>query len=130
MSDQDSNSSCCAPGERVDAPPLASETGENELAVLAKALGHPARVRILRLLLARDACVCGEIVAELPLAQATVSQHLKILRDSGLVQGEVDGPRVCYCVNRSRLGVLGSLVGELCDPSTDREVHESLEVVA
>jgi ArsR family transcriptional regulator len=114
----------------VDVPPLASEVGERELAVLAKALGHPARVRILRLLLAREACVCGEIVAELPLAQATVSQHLKVLRESGLVQGEVDGPRVCYCVDRSRLGALGALVGELCDPSADRAVHEPMEVMA
>lgn len=130
MSDDTLDSSCCTPGEPIDAPSLASGTGESELAVLAKALGHPARVRILRLLLARDTCVCGEIVAELPLAQATVSQHLKILRDSGLVQGEVDGPRICYCVDRARLAVLGSLVGELCDPLTDREVHEPLEVAA
>ena len=130
MSDQLTDPACCPPGVPVDVPPLASEMGECELAVLAKALGHPARVRILRLLLARDACVCGEIVAELPLAQATVSQHLKILRDSGLVQGEVDGPRVCYCVDRSRLGALGALVGELCDASTDRAVHESMEVMA
>jgi ArsR family transcriptional regulator len=130
MSDRRADPTCCPPGAAVDVPPLASEAGESELAALAKALGHPARVRILRLLLARDACVCGEIVAELPLAQATVSQHLKILRDSGLVQGEVDGPRVCYCVDRSRLGALGALVGELCAASTDHAVHESMEVMA
>lgn len=98
--------------------------------MLAKALGHPARVRILRLLLARDACVCGEIVAELPLAQATVSQHLKVLRESGLVQGQIDGPRVCYCVDRSRLGVLEGLVGQLADATSDREVQRSTEVMA
>ena len=130
MSDRITDAACCPPRVAVDVPPLASEVGQFELAALAKALGHPARVRILRLLLARDACVCGEIVAELPLAQATVSQHLKILRDSGLVQGEVDGPRVCYCVDRSRLGALGALVGELCDASTDLAVHESFEVMA
>ncbi|TPW16627.1 MAG: ArsR family transcriptional regulator [bacterium] len=70
-----------------------------ELARLAKALGHPARVAILRLLLRRGECVCGAIVDELPLAQATVSQHLKVLKESGLIQGEIDGPRVCYCVD-------------------------------
>ena len=71
---------------------------DQELAALAKALGHPARVAILRLLAARQACVCGELVAELPLSQSTVSQHLKELKDAGLIQGEIDGPRVCYCL--------------------------------
>ena len=70
-----------------------------ELARLARALAHPARVRILRLLAARGECVCGQIVLELPLAQATVSQHLKVLKAAGLIRGEVDGPRVCYCVD-------------------------------
>ncbi len=113
-----------------EVPSLSSQAGERELAALTKALGHPARVRILRLLLARDACVCGEIVHELPLAQATVSQHLKVLRESGLVQGEVDGPRVCYCVDRQRLAVLGGLVGQLCDVSADQVVHEPMEALA
>ena len=74
-------------------------SGDEELARLAKALAHPARVAILRRLMAHGECVCGEIVDGLPLAQATVSQHLKVLREAGLIQGEVDGPRVCYCVN-------------------------------
>ena len=69
----------------------------DELALLAKALGHPTRVQILRVLLARESCLCGEIVDRLPLAQATVSQHLKVLKDTGLIQGEIDGPRTCYC---------------------------------
>jgi ArsR family transcriptional regulator len=86
---------------------------EQDLGVLAKALGHPARVRILRLLLGRDSCYCGELVDELPLAQATVSQHLKVLKDAGLVVGEIDGPRVCYCASRERLAALHELVGEL-----------------
>ena len=72
---------------------------EQELAVIAKALGHPARVAILRLLAARQSCVCGELVGELPLSQSTVSQHLKELKAAGLVQGEIDGPRVCYCID-------------------------------
>ena len=84
-----------------------------ELALLAKALGHPARVRILRLLLARDACYCGELVDELPLAQATVSQHLKVLKQAGLVVGEVEGLRTCYCASRERLSELHDLVGRL-----------------
>lgn len=71
---------------------------EIELATLAKALGHPARVAILRLLAARQACICGEIVDELPLSQSTVSQHLKALKEAGLIQGEISGPRTCYCL--------------------------------
>lgn len=84
-----------------------------ELADLAWAIAHPARVRIVRLLLSRKNCVCGEIVDELPLAQSTVSQHLKILKKSGLIQGEVDGPKVCYCIDRERLKKLKHLVSKL-----------------
>ena len=69
-----------------------------ELARLAKALGHPARVAIIRLLSDGD-CICGAIVDRLPLAQATVSQHLKVLKDAGWIAGTIDGPRVCYCMN-------------------------------
>jgi ArsR family transcriptional regulator len=68
-----------------------------ELARLAKALGHPARVAIIRLLSDGD-CVCGAIVDRIPLAQATVSQHLKVLKDAGWITGTIDGPRVCYCI--------------------------------
>ena len=70
-----------------------------QTARLAKALGHPARVAIVRMLIQRGECVCGRIVAGLPLSQATVSQHLKVLKEAGLIRGEVDGPRVCYCIN-------------------------------
>jgi DNA-binding transcriptional ArsR family regulator len=83
------------------------------LAQLAKAIGHPARVAILRLLLRRQACVCGEIVDELPLAQSTVSQHLKQLKGAGLIRGEVDGPRVCYCVEPGVVALLKALVAAL-----------------
>ncbi len=69
------------------------------LASLCKALGHPIRVAILRILIDRNSCVCGDLVDELPVAQSTVSQHLKILKEAGLVQGEIDGPRRCYCVD-------------------------------
>jgi len=78
-------------------------TDTDELAGLCKALGHPARIKILRHLLAENRCICGRIVEVLPLAQSTVSQHLKILKESGLIQGEVEGPRTCYCVDRKKL---------------------------
>ncbi len=95
------------------------EQSIGELALLAKALGHPARVQILRLLLAREACFCGEIVDQLPLAQATVSQHLKVLKDAGLIQGEIDGLRTCYCASRERLAELRVLVGGLLEEAVD-----------
>lgn len=81
------------------------DSQDQELALLARALGHPARVRILRLLLelGEETCVCGDICDALPLAQSTVSQHLKTLRKAGLITGEIDGPRVCYTVDRDRL---------------------------
>jgi ArsR family transcriptional regulator len=72
---------------------------EARLAEQAKALAHPARIQILKLLAKRNACICGDIVDELPLAQATVSQHLKVLKDAGLIKGEIEGPKVCYCLN-------------------------------
>src|SRR5919107_2597228 len=72
---------------------------EQELAEFAKALSHPARIAILALLAKRNECICGEIVEVLPLAQSTVSQHLKELKNAGLVEGTVDGPRSCYCIN-------------------------------
>ena len=70
-------------------------------------------MRILRLLLAREACYCGQLVDELPLAQATVSQHLKVLKEAGLIAGEIEGLRICYWASRERLAELGALVGEL-----------------
>ena len=87
----------------------------DEIAVLAKALGHPARVQILRVLLGRESCFCGEVVDQLTLAQATVSQHLKVLREAGLIQGEIDGPRTCYWASRERLVELHELIRELLD---------------
>jgi predicted transcriptional regulator len=76
---------------------------EVKLADLAKALGHPARLAILRVLAEKQSCICGEIVDVLPLAQATVSQHLKALKQAGIVQGTIDGPRSCYCLNQDTL---------------------------
>lgn len=96
-----------------DLRPIEGQEADQELARLAKAVGHPARVAILRLLARKNACVCGEIVDELPLAQSTVSQHLKVLKAAGLIQGEVDGPRVCYCIDPRTLRRLKVLVAGL-----------------
>lgn len=78
------------------------------IARLFKALGHPARVEILQVLARRGTCVCGEIVDELPLAQATVSQHLKALKEVGLIQGRIEGPAVCYCIDAEAVAALRS----------------------
>ena len=87
-----------------------SDDTDRELATFCKALGHPARVRILKILIARQSCVCGEIVEVMPLAQSTVSEHLRILKQAQLVQGEVEGKRICYCVNPEMLERLKGLV--------------------
>lgn len=71
----------------------------NKIARYAKAMGHPARVAIMQFLLKRKKCVCGDIVDEIPLAQSTISQHLKELKNVGLIQGEISGVHVCYCIN-------------------------------
>jgi ArsR family transcriptional regulator len=86
---------------------------DRELALLAKALGHPVRVKILRILMQRCDCICGELVDELPLAQSTVSQHLKVLKDAGLIRGNIDGPRVCYCIEPEGIRRLKGLVERL-----------------
>jgi ArsR family transcriptional regulator len=99
--------------EEPDLRPVEGPDADEELALLAKAVGHPARVQILRLLVRREACMCGDIVEELPLAQSTVSQHLKVLKEAGLIRGEIDGPRVGYCVEPRTLRRLKSLVGSL-----------------
>jgi DNA-binding transcriptional ArsR family regulator len=72
---------------------------DNKIAAYAKALAHPARVAILHLLIKKQACVCGDIVDDLPLSQSTVSQHLKELKESGLIKGDIDGAKVCYCID-------------------------------
>jgi len=104
---------CCVPAAVAARAVPDSAAADKGLAALAWAVAHPARVRILRILLARTACVCGELVEAMPLAQSTVSQHLKILKEAGLIQGEVDGPKVCYCVNPDGLARLKELVAGL-----------------
>jgi DNA-binding transcriptional ArsR family regulator len=100
----------CPPSEDEPADvPMDPET----LAGLCKALSHPARLRILAYLRRVDGCICGEIVSILPLSQATVSQHLKVLKAAGLIRGEIDGPRTCYCLVPERLSLLKRAVAAL-----------------
>ncbi len=101
------------PPDKPDLRPVEGEDADVELALLCKAVGHPARVQILRLLARRDSCICGDIVDELPLAQSTVSQHLKVLKEAGLIRGEIDGPRIGYCIEPHVLRRLKALVGGL-----------------
>jgi ArsR family transcriptional regulator len=99
--------SCCPPEtpERAQTPagPLDDPAADADLAAFAKAIGHPVRVRILRMLARKEARMCSHIVDELPLAQSTVSEHLRILRSAGLVQANEQGPRVGYCIVPSAL---------------------------
>lgn len=83
-------------------------TRQNQLATLAKALGHPARIAIMDYLLKVDSCICGDIVNELPLAQPTISQHLKELKNAGLIKGNVEGNAICYCIDETALEVMQS----------------------
>ena len=95
-----------APGP-VDVP------DDETRAAMAKAIAHPARIAILRLLANRETCVTGDVVAELPLAQSTVSEHLRILREAGLIQGEIEGPRTRYCVNANGLAAIRAGIAAL-----------------
>ncbi len=104
---------CVTAADLAAQPVRESRAADENLARLAWAIAHPARVRILRILLARQACICGELVDQMTLAQSTVSQHLKILKEAGLIAGEIDGPKVCYCVNPEALARLKSLVAGL-----------------
>ncbi|PSQ95606.1 MAG: transcriptional regulator [Bacteroidetes bacterium SW_9_63_38] len=89
------------------------------MAEQAKALSHPARLAILRVLAERSECICGEIVEDLPLAQSTVSRHLKVLKEAGLIRGTVDGPSVCYCLDPEAITTLGEQFGAFFDELSD-----------
>lgn len=94
---------------------------QNQLSQLLKAMAHPARIAILQRILASNTCICGDLVEELGLAQATISQHLKELKNAGLIQGTIEGVSVCYCINpktwkmleNQMAGFLGSYKGEI-----------------
>ncbi len=92
---------------------------DNRIARYAKALAHPARVAILRFLINKRSCVCGDIVDELPLAQSTVSQHLKELKAVGLIQGEIEGTTVCYCIDPKAWAAAKQQLGGLLDSFID-----------
>ncbi|MEO8473204.1 MAG: metalloregulator ArsR/SmtB family transcription factor [Chryseolinea sp.] len=86
---------------------------QNDLALVAKALGHPARIAILQFLIEKKSCICGDIVEELPLSQSTVSQHLNELKKAGLIKGEIDGPSVCYCIDEKAWHKARKVIGNL-----------------
>ena len=86
---------------------------QNKLALMMKALAHPARIAIIQHLIKADACICGDLVDELGLAQATISQHLKELMKAGLIDGTVDGPRSCYCINWKAFEKFSNDIGSL-----------------
>jgi DNA-binding transcriptional ArsR family regulator len=86
---------------------------QNEVAILAKALGHPARIAIIEYLLKVDTCICGDIVNELPLAQPTVSQHLKELKNAGIIKGDIEGNTICYCIDEKALNKLQVWFGNI-----------------
>ena len=104
---------CCPPEPlqpEMSLQMLEGAEADEALAKLAKAIGHPARVRILRMLSRKEARVCSQIVDDLPLAQSTVSEHLRILKEAGLVRSSQDGPRVGYCINFDGLRRLKALI--------------------
>ncbi|MCA9729692.1 MAG: metalloregulator ArsR/SmtB family transcription factor [Candidatus Eisenbacteria bacterium] len=108
------NDTCCPTDATApDLRPVEGPTADADLASLAKALAHPARVRILRILTHKNVCICGDIVGELDLAQSTVSQHLKVLKEAGLIRGDIEGTKVCYCIDPRNLRRLKALIGSL-----------------
>ena len=106
---------CNEPGPKTspELPALEGAEADEELAKLAKAIGHPARVRIVRMLARKEARVCSQIVGELPLAQSTVSEHLRILKKAGLIRSNQDGPRIGYCINFDTLRKMKALIAIL-----------------
>lgn len=86
---------------------------QNKIARYMKALGHPARIAILEVLIKKQACICGDIVDELPLSQSTVSQHLKELKDTGLIKGDIEGVKVCYCIDEKEWEVAKTYIANL-----------------
>ncbi len=86
---------------------------QNQIATIAKALGHPARIAIIEHLLKVNQCICGDIVNELPLAQPTISQHLKELKNAGLIKGSIEGNSVCYCINKETFSLINAYFTQL-----------------
>lgn len=95
---------------------------QNQLASLFKALAHPARIAILQVIIEKNACICGDIVDQLPLAQATVSQHLKELKNADLIKGEIEGTSICYCINENTWNQVKDLVDQFFTVYTQGKV--------
>lgn len=94
---------------------------QNQIANIAKALGHPARIAIVEYLLKVNACICNDIVDELPLAQPTVSQHLKELKNAGLIEGNIEGNSVCYCINENTFNTLKDYFSKIIFTVTNKK---------
>ncbi|MFC6096563.1 ArsR/SmtB family transcription factor [Flavobacterium qiangtangense] len=94
---------------------------QNQIATIAKALGHPARIAIIEYLLSVDTCICGDIVNELPLAQPTVSQHLKELKNAGLIKGSIDGNAICYCIDENTFDILKNYFSMIVTTATKQK---------
>lgn len=94
---------------------------QNELATISKALGHPARLAIVDFLIKVDTCICGDIVNELPLAQPTVSQHLKELKNAGIIKGNIEGNAICYCIDEDAIKKLNDYFGQILTSLTDKK---------
>lgn len=86
---------------------------QNQIATIAKALGHPARIAIIEHLMKVNECVCGDIVNELPLAQPTVSQHLKELKNAGIIKGSIEGNSICYCIDEKTIDILNAYFSKI-----------------
>lgn len=105
------NNNCCSPkSDSKRSGKIANKT--DQLAIFTKALGHPIRIQILNILKKKKSCICGDLVDELPIAQATVSQHLKVLKTAGLIKGTIAGPATCYCIDEDALNEFKTLIKE------------------
>lgn len=106
--------------------PLPEQAPDEDIAAIAKALGHPARIHIVGLLLEKKTCIGCDIVDEVGLAQSTVSEHLRILKAAGIVTGEIERPRVCYSLNPERLRPLAAMLGTVLDSEHRGELTGSI----
>jgi DNA-binding transcriptional ArsR family regulator len=113
----------CAAPQALNDTCRKTRQAQNEMATTAKALGHPARIAILEYLMKVDACICGDIVKELPLAQPTVSQHLKELKNAGLIKGTIEGNSICYCINEEAIENLRNYFGNISSTLSNQQTN-------
>ena len=105
--------------------PINNNLADEDIALIAKALSHPARIQIIRLLLSKKTCIGGDIVDVIGLAQSTVSEHLRILKTSGVIVGEITRPRVCYSLNPLRLDHFKDFLGMILDNDAEASIADS-----